>query len=136
MSEPQATQSRETDRFADQPRHVHLTVARVDLWTVLKVSFLLSVALGIALVVCAIVLWMVLNGIGLFGTIENFLTDLGADSLTSLLDYVSLTRFISYAIIVGVVNVILFTALSVLAAFLYNLVASLVGGVRVTLLDE
>lgn len=120
----------------DAPYYAHLTVARVDPWTVLKASFLLSVAFGIALVVCSVVIWMLLNGIGVFGMIENFLNELGAASLTSLLDYVTLPRFVSYAMIVGVLNVVLFTALGVLAAFLYNLIAALVGGVRVTLLDE
>ncbi len=119
-----------------QPYHVHLTLTRVDPWSVLKTSFLLSVALCIALVVCSLVFWLVLNMVGVFGAIENFLSDLGAESLTSLLSYVSLPRFISYAVIVGVLNVVLFTALGVLLAFLYNVISSLVGGVRVTLMDE
>ena len=35
----------------DAPRQVRLTVARVNPWSVLRLSFLLSVALGVALVV-------------------------------------------------------------------------------------
>ncbi len=47
-------------------RSVRLTVAGLDPWSVLKLSFLLSVAIGIALVVASIVLWSVLNGMGVF----------------------------------------------------------------------
>ena len=49
-----------------------------------------------------------------------------------LLDYARLPRVISYATIVAVINVILLTALSTLGAMLYNVVASLVGGVKVS----
>ena len=35
----------------DVPRRVDLAIARNDAWTVMKVSFLLSVALGIAMVI-------------------------------------------------------------------------------------
>ena len=38
--------------------------------------------------------------------------------------------------IVAVINVILLTALSTLGAMLYNVVASLVGGIKVSLMDE
>ena len=53
-----------------------------------------------------------------------------------LLDYARLPRVISYATIVAVINVVLLTALSTLGAMLYNVVASLVGGVKVSLMDE
>ena len=38
--------------------------------------------------------------------------------------------------LVAVINVILLTALSTLGAMLYNVVASLVGGIKVSLMDE
>ena len=41
-------------------RRVRLTVSRVDPWSAMKVSFLLSVALGIAMVVMVFVLWTIL----------------------------------------------------------------------------
>lgn len=132
------TTMRAVDRYEeeDRPRQTRLSIARVDPWSVMKVSFLLSVAFGIASVIMAIVVWFVLDGMDVFGTIEDFLNSLTATQLVSLLDYVKLPRVISFATITAVINVIVLTALCTLAAVLYNLVASLVGGVRVTLVDE
>lgn len=42
----------------DTPRRVDIAIARVDAWTVMKVSFLLSVAFGIAMVIATAVLWL------------------------------------------------------------------------------
>ncbi len=120
----------------DAPRRVELTVASVDPWSVLKVSFLLSVALGIAMVIATWVLWMLVDGMHVFATIESFLQTIGAEQFISLLDYVRLAKVMSYATIVAVVNVVLLTAMSTLGALLYNVIASLVGGVRVSLMDE
>ncbi|WP_051259156.1 DUF3566 domain-containing protein [Schaalia suimastitidis] len=120
----------------DAPRRVDLTVASVDPWTVLKVSFLLSVGLGIASVVATAVLWFLVDSMHVFATIEEFLTTIGAESFKALLDYVRLPKVMSYATIIAVVNVVLLTAISTLGALLYNVVASLVGGIRVSLMDE
>ncbi|MSS85379.1 DUF3566 domain-containing protein [Actinomycetaceae bacterium WB03_NA08] len=120
----------------DQPRRVDLTVTRVDPWSVLKIGFLLAVAVGIITVVATIVLWHVLDGMNVFGTMEDFLIKIGAEQFLSLLEYVRLPRVISYSIILGVANIVIFTALATLMSLLYNLVAVMVGGIRVTLMDE
>lgn len=120
----------------DAPRKVELTVARVDAWTVMKVSFLLSVAFGIAMVVATAILWLMVDGMHVFSTIEDFLNTIGAARFTALFDYVRLPRVMSYATIAAVANVVLLTAISTLAALLYNIIASLVGGVKVFLMDE
>lgn len=120
----------------DAPRQVHLAVAKIDAWTVMKVSFLLSVALGIAMVVATIVLWLMVDGMHVFSEIETFLNTIGASRYVQLLDYVRLPRVVSYATITAVANTVILTAMSTLGALLYNVVASLVGGVRVSLMDE
>ena len=125
-----------TSNQSDAPRRVDLAIARIDAWTVMKVSFLLSVAFGIAIVIATIVLWFMLDAMHVFSTLESFLQEIGAGKFTELLEYVRLPRTIAYATIVGVINVILMTAISTLGAMLYNVVASLVGGVKVSLMDE
>lgn len=120
----------------DEPRQVELTIAKIDPWSVLKTSFLISIAIGIATVVASIVVWYVLDGMNVFGSIENFLIELGAEKFLSLMEFVRLPRVISYATIGGVANIILFTAMSTLVALLYNLIGTLVGGIRVSLMDE
>lgn len=118
------------------PRRVELTVANVDPWSVLKVSFLLSVAFGIATVIGSVILWFVIDRMHVFAEIEGLLTTFGVESFKGLLDYLRLPKVLSYATIVAVVNVVLLTAISTVGALLYNVVASLVGGIRVSLMDE
>ena len=120
----------------DLPRQVDLAIVRVDPWGVMKVAFLLSVALGIALVVAVMILWLMLNAMHVFASAESFLQSIGASQMVSLLDYVRLPKVMAYTTLIAVMNVVLLTALSALGAFLYNLVASLVGGIKVTLMDE
>ena len=47
-----------------------------------------------------------------------------------------LNKVMSATILIAVMNVIILTALSTIAAFLYNTVSSVVGGVYVTLTDD
>ncbi len=126
----------EYDAEVDEPRKVELTLAHIDPWSALKIGFILAVAIGIATVVVAAILWLLLDGMNVFGSVEDFLIRLGADSFLELMEYLRLPRVMSYATILGIMNVILFTAATTLVAILYNLIASLVGGVRVSLMDE
>lgn len=119
------------------PRRVRLTVARVDPWSVTKLSFLLSVAVGIALVVATAVVWSVLDGMGVFTDVNGLLRDVvGGDVEVDLLDYLAFGKVLSLATVIAVVDVVLLTALSTITAFLYNVSAALVGGLHVTLSDD
>ncbi|SOC58186.1 DUF3566 domain-containing protein [Ornithinimicrobium cerasi] len=122
------------------PRRVRLTAQRIDPWSVLKISFLVSVALGIAGVVMVAVLWTVLSGMNVFSTVSDFFTQVTSGETGGasfdLMDYLGIGRVISLAAVVGVLNVFLLTALATLTAFLYNICAALVGGAQVTLSDE
>ncbi|GAA0305880.1 DUF3566 domain-containing protein [Kineococcus aurantiacus] len=119
------------------PRRVRLTLARVDPWSVTKLSFLLSVAVGIALVVATAVIWSVLDGMGVFTDLNGLLKDVvGQEVDFDLLDYVGFGKVISLATVIAVVDVVLLTALSTIVAFLYNVSSALVGGLHVTLSDD
>ena len=120
-------------------RRARLLVSKVDPWSVLKMAFLLSVALGIVTVVAAIVLWSLLDTMGLFETVNAFINEIqGKEGGVpfDLLTIVSLGQVASFSTIVAVVNVVLLTTLSVLSAVLYNISATLVGGIGVTLTDD
>ncbi|TLM73719.1 DUF3566 domain-containing protein [Pseudarthrobacter sp. NamB4] len=119
-------------------RRARLLISKVDPWSVLKMAFLLSVALGIVTVVAAIVLWTVLDLTGIFDQVDSLLgtlagTEGGGFELKKV---ASLGQVASFATIIAVVNVVLLTALSMLSAVLYNISATLVGGVGVTLTDD
>lgn len=119
-------------------RRARLLVSKVDPWSVLKMAFLLSVALGIVTVVAAIVLWTVLDLTGIFDQVDGLLGTLaGSESGGFELKKVaSLGQVASFAVIIAVINVVLLTALSMLSAVLYNIAATLVGGIGVTLTDD
>jgi hypothetical protein len=134
---PRATGPATGGMTAVGPRKVRLTVARVDPWSVLKLSFLLSVALGIVLVTASVVLWSVLDAMGVFTSINNELRSIGsAQSRFDINEFVGLGRVVSLSTVIAVVNVLIIMALSTLGALLYNLASSLVGGLQVTLSDD
>ena len=126
-------------RRPSAPRRVKLSVSRVDPWSVMKMSFLLSVAVGVAGVVMVAALWMILSGMGVFAdinrTVEEVLNSSNGSTF-DLMDYIGLGRVVSLSIVIGVIDVILLTAISTLGAFLYNVCSSLVGGLQLTLTDD
>jgi hypothetical protein len=121
------------------PRRVKLSVSRVDPWTAMKLSFLLSVAVGIAGVVMISVLWLILSSMGVFTdmnrTVEGVLNTTNGAKF-DLMNYIGLGRVVSLSIVIAVIDVILMTAISTLGAFLYNVCSSLVGGLQITLTDD
>ena len=50
--------------------------------------------------------------------------------------YAGTSRVLGFTMIVAVIDVILITAIATLAAFLYNMAASLLGGIEVTLAED
>ena len=104
----------------------------------MKMSFLLSVAAGIAGVILTAVLWTILNSMGVFADIERTLRSFQStgDNPLSIQDFVGFGRMLSLSVVISVINVILMTAIATVMAFLYNICASLVGGIQLTLTDD
>jgi hypothetical protein len=127
------------DRLSPAPRRVTLSLSRVDPWSTMKLSFLLSVAAGIAGVVMVAALWLILSSMGVFTdlnrTVEGVLNTTNGAKF-DLMNYIGLGRVVSLSIVVAVIDVILLTAVSTLGAFLYNVCSSLVGGLQITLTDD
>ena len=76
--------------------------------------FLLSVALGIAGVILTAVLWMILSTMGVFSDIEGVLAVVQPTTTDpfSIKDYIGFGRVVSLSIVIGVIDVILMTALA------------------------
>jgi hypothetical protein len=94
------------------------------------------VAIGIMIVVATSVVWLTLDSLQVFATVNDLVTEILADSSIDLMQYVEFDRVISVSVLVAVVDVLLITALATIGAFLYNITAALVGGVHVTMTDE
>ncbi|MEU4386032.1 DUF3566 domain-containing protein [Promicromonospora sp. NPDC023805] len=137
-SEPASAPTPEAPRSAPAgPRRVRLAISRVDPWSVMKLAFLLAVAIAIMTVVATAVFWSVLNSLGVFTTIQDFVKDaVGPQSNVNLTQFVEFPRVISLATLISICNIVLLTAIATIMAFLYNITAALVGGVHMTLTDD
>lgn len=120
-------------------RKARLRVAKADPWSVMKVSFLLSIALGVCTVVAAAVLWMVMDAMGVFSTVGHTISEATGSNESNGFDlesYLSLPHVLTFTGIIAVIDVVLATALATLGAFIYNLSAGFVGGIEVTLAED
>jgi len=119
------------------PRRVRAMLTIVDPWSIMKLAFLLSIAMGIMFIIATSIVWSVLNQMGVFSSInEEITTILGEESETTFLQFFDRNKIMSAVILLSVINSILMTGLATIGAFLYNLVVKLVGGVYITLTDE
>ncbi|WP_348534376.1 DUF3566 domain-containing protein [Kitasatospora sp. GP82] len=120
-------------------RKARLRITKADPWSVMKVSFLLSLAVGVIIIVAAAVLWMTLDGLGVFDSLGSTLKEAtGADTSGgfNLMDYVGFGRVMIFTTLIAVVDVVLMTALATLSAFIYNTAAGFTGGIELTLAEE
>ncbi|WP_127354742.1 DUF3566 domain-containing protein [Actinacidiphila soli] len=126
-------------RTVPRTRKARLRVAKADPWSVMKVSFLLSIALGVCSVVAVVVLWMVLDTLGVFSTVGGTIsqaTDSGTGGGFDLQSFLSLSNVLTFTSIIAVIDVVLATALATLGSFIYNLSAGMVGGIELTLAED
>jgi hypothetical protein len=119
------------------PRKARLQIRQVDPWSVMKLGFLLSLALGIVFVVAVALLWSLLDSGGVFDSINRVVADVANDQTDfTVQGSLAFRRVMGVTLVLAVVQVVLITALATLAAFLYNLASGLVGGLDVTLVEE
>ncbi|MFE1959716.1 DUF3566 domain-containing protein [Streptomyces sp. NPDC059479] len=126
-------------RTTPRTRKARLRVAKADPWSVMKVSFLLSIALGVCTVVASAVLWMVMDAMGVFSTVGGTISEATGSNESNGFDlqsFLSLPRVLIFTSVIAVIDVVLATALATLGAFIYNLSAGFVGGVELTLAED
>jgi hypothetical protein len=123
------------------PRRARLNLKRIDPWSVMKFSFAVSVVLFIVVVVATSVLYLALDTMGVWTSVNSSLKTLvsasgGADASSQTSFRITAWGVIGTSMLIGAVNVVLFTALATLGAFIYNVCADLVGGVELTLAER
>ena len=112
-------------------KQVRLKLVYLDFWSVVKLSFLSAVCLGIVQVVVAILVWTVLSSTGIFGELDNLFREVLNDETFSVTSEFSLVTVAGFALVVAALNVVIGTALGAVFAILYNLAARITGGLLV-----
>ena len=114
-------------------KQVRLKLRGIDVWSAVKVGFLISIASGIGIVVGAWLIWSVLANSGVFSSVGGLLTSvLGDQSGIDLESEFSFENVMSTATTLALLNVVLGTALAAIWAAIFNLVSKLVGGISLT----
>jgi Transmembrane domain of unknown function (DUF3566) len=117
-------------------RQAHLTIARVEPWSVMKFSFVVSLVSFVILFVAVSVIYGTLSALGVFNSLQHVV-----QSVTSSQDsngvnaskWFTASRVLSYTALLGALNIVLITAMCTIGAVIYNLTSRLIGGVEVTL---
>ena len=120
-------------------RRATLRLARIDPWSVMKTALLLSLAFGIVVFVAVAVVWSVLDAANVWDAVNRSIADVVGGQSGANFDvqnYIGVQRVLGFTALVAVADVILLTAIATLSAFLYNLAASLLGGLEVTLAED
>ena len=137
------SESRETredriqvSRRARGPVRASMQIRRIDPWSTLKVSLLLSVALFFVWMISVSFLYLVLGGMGVWSKLNSNVGDLLNNTSGSSTELVSSGTIFGGAILIGLVNIVLLTAMATIGAFVYNLTTDLIGGIEVTLADR
>ncbi|MEU9836424.1 DUF3566 domain-containing protein [Streptosporangium sp. NPDC048047] len=132
-----ATDKKVAEAPAKAPRKAHLVLRRVEPWSAMKFSFVVSLVCFVVLFVAVAVLYMALSSLGVFDNIIQMVNQVttadgkstgGIDAAA----WFEPVRILGYTALIGAVNVVLITALATLGAVIYNIASDLVGGVEVT----
>ncbi len=117
-------------------RQAHLTIARVEPWSVMKFSFVVSLVAFVILFVAVIVLYGVLSGLGVFDSLQRVVQSVTSSQTSAGVNakaWFSASKVLGYTALLGSLNIVLITAMSTIGSVVYNLTSRLVGGVEVTL---
>jgi hypothetical protein len=123
-------------RGGETPRQAHLTIARLEPWSVMKFSFVVSLVCFVILFVAVALLYGALDGLGVFGAIQRALSNVTSGQGTAGVNvshWFSASTILGYTALLGLLDVVLITALATVGSVIYNLISKLVGGVEVTL---
>jgi len=119
-------------------RRARVYLSRVDPWTVMKTSFMLSLALGIVLIISTAILWVVLDYTGVFSAISQTVNQVAGSATTTfnLMNVISFPKVVGAAVVLSAIEIVLLSALATLFAFLYNLTVGISGGLEITLSED
>jgi hypothetical protein len=134
-----ATKSEAKASARPRTRKARLRLSRLDPWSVMKTAFLLSIAFGIVTWVAIFIVWSAIGAAGVFDNINSTVNQvLGSPSAEPfrIENYINTSKVMGFTTLLACADVLIITALATLGSFLYNIAATLLGGLEVTLASE
>ncbi|MGW0180033.1 DUF3566 domain-containing protein [Nocardia sp. NPDC003345] len=131
---PQAPRGLPQAVLGGEPLRATVQVRRIDPWSTLKITLVISVAMFFVWMIAVALLYMVLAGMGVWERLNSTFTDMVSPDSGSV-GLIDAGTVFGYAGVIGLINVVLFTALATVGTFIYNQCCDMVGGIQVTLAD-
>ena len=113
-------------------RKVRRVIRHIDPWSVLTFSVLFHLALFTALLLAGVLLWNAAIRAGTVERVESFIEQIG-DYEAFEIDSAQIFRS---AVIIGATLTLASSVLLVLLTVVFNLISDLIGGIRVTVIEE
>jgi hypothetical protein len=137
-----AVQPTRTERSSvfGEPRRTKVTVRRFGLLSVFRFSLLMSICMMLVIWLALLIIFLVLQAVGVTDTIANWIGCLvnsdteGTYKCTPAV--IDGARIFTWLFLIGCMFALVWTALAVFFALLYNLISDIVGGIEVTLSER
>ena len=108
-------------------KQVRLKLVYIDFWSAVKFSFLVSLCAVVVGVVATLLIYTVLLSTGVLAKLNELMMDIVGDQI-NLLELLNYGTVFTFAVVVGVLNMIVGTAFGAVGALIYNLLVRVLGG--------
>lgn len=112
-------------------KQVRLNLVYIDLWSAVKVSAMVAVAISVAVFLTVILSWLLLSAVGVIGALEGVIGDILGDGGGGVLALLEFGQVLLLAFVGALINVVSLTVLGSVGAVLYNAIARYTGGLTV-----
>lgn len=112
-------------------KQVRLKLVYIDFWSTVKLSFLAGICLAIIAIVGTFLVWTVLDRTGIFDQVNSLFKDISGAGGSDLKSILGLGQVMGFSLVVGILDIIVITALGAVFALLYNLSVKITGGLLV-----
>ncbi|MEN2741408.1 DUF3566 domain-containing protein [Microbacterium sp. X-17] len=123
--------ARKSTRRPTSAKQVRLKLVYIDFWSTVKLSFLAGICLAIIAIVGTFLIWTVLDRTGIFDQLNGLVKDVSGASGGDLRSVLGLGQVMGFSLVVGILDIVVVTALGAVFALLYNLSVKITGGLLV-----
>ena len=129
-----ADTSQQVEKQVSGTRRAEVVLRKVNAWSVLRISLLFYFCVMVILVFALSIVYWVLGIMGVLNSVSDLLTNVLGVSGSS--NYVINGQWLFFrALVIGAAWVVIWSLVNMLLALLYNLIADVVGGIRITLAE-